>query len=102
MRKLGYKVDVNDLGDVGPKKIALGVPEELWSCHTSVIGDYVIEGHVPEAAIVKLLKEQPDVRGLALPGMEPGSPGMDGTPGVYRVLAFDRTGRSRLFLATGV
>jgi hypothetical protein len=102
MRKLGYKVEVNDLDDVSSKKVALGVPEELWSCHTSAIGDYAIEGHVPEAAIAKLLREHPDVRGLALPGMEPGSPGMDGEPGVYRVLAFDRNGRSRLFLATGV
>ncbi len=102
MRKLGYRVDVNDLDDISAKKIALGVPEELWSCHTSTIGDYVIEGHVPEAAIAKLLKEHPDVRGLALPGMEPGAPGMDGKPGLYRILAFDRDGRSRLFLMTGV
>lgn len=102
MRTLGYKVDVHDIADVGSRKTAQGIPEELWSCHTSEIAGYLIEGHVPEAAIVKLLKERPDFKGLALPGMEPGAPGMDGTPGTYRVLAFDREGRSRLFLTTGV
>ena len=101
MRKLGYKVDVNELEDVASKKAAQGIPEELWSCHTSKIGDYLIEGHVPEPAIAKLLTEGPNVKGLALPGMEPGSPGMGGAPGTYRVLAFDRDGRSRLFLITG-
>ncbi len=102
MRKLGYEVDVNELEDVASKKTALGIPEELWSCHTSEIDDYLIEGHVPEPAIAKLLTERPDIKGLALPGMEPGAPGMGGTPGTYRVLAFDRDGRSRLFLMTGV
>ena len=56
----------------------LNIPEEMWSCHTSVIGDYYIEGHVPVAAIEKLLAERPDVDGLALPGMPSGSPGMTG------------------------
>jgi len=100
MRKLGYKVDVNELEDVASKKTAMGVPEELWSCHTSKVGDYLIEGHVPEPAMAKLLTERPNVKGLALPGMEQGAPGMGGAPGTYRVLAFDRDGRSRLFLTT--
>ncbi len=102
MRNRGYKVDVHEMEDVNARKTALAIPEQLWSCHTSEINGYLIEGHVPEAAIAKLLKEHPDVKGLALPGMQSGAPGMDGAPGIYRVLAFDRDGHSRLFLATGV
>lgn len=102
MRNRGYKVNVHEMEDVNARKTALGIPEQLWSCHTSEIDNYLIEGHVPEAAIAKLLKERPDVKGLALPGMQSGAPGMDGAPGTYRVLAFDRDGRSRLFLTTGV
>ncbi|MDR7554669.1 MAG: DUF411 domain-containing protein [Armatimonadota bacterium] len=54
------------------------VPHELASCHTAVAGRYFVEGHVPVAAIARLLREQPAIRGIALPGMPPGSPGMDG------------------------
>ena len=64
--------------NVDEMKGRLNIPEEMWSCHTSVIGDYFIEGHVPVAAIQKLLAEQPDVDGIALPGMPSGSPGMTG------------------------
>ncbi len=101
MRGHGYKVDVHEMEDVNARKAALGIPEQLWSCHTSEIDGYLIEGHVPEAAIAKLLKDRPEVKGLALPGMQSGAPGMDGAPGIYRVLAFDREGHSRLFLVTG-
>jgi hypothetical protein len=59
-------------------KDRLNIPEEMRSCHTSVIGDYYIEGHVPVAAIRKLLAEQPAIDGIALPGMPSGSPGMTG------------------------
>ena len=59
-------------------KNRLDIPQDMRSCHTSVIGDYYIEGHVPVAAIQKLLAERPDVDGIALPGMPSGSPGMTG------------------------
>jgi hypothetical protein len=65
--------------NVDEVKDRLNIPEELWGCHTSVIGDYFIEGHVPVAAIEKLLAEQPDIDGIALPGMPSGAPGMTGT-----------------------
>ncbi len=55
-----------------------GIPSQLFSCHTSVLEDYFVEGHVPLEAISKLLVERPDVDGIALPGMPQGSPGMDG------------------------
>lgn len=55
------------------------VPSSLSSCHTTVIGDYFVEGHVPLEAIEKLLKEKPDIKGIAMPGMPSGSPGMPGS-----------------------
>mgnify|MGYP006201126153 CR=1 FL=1 len=55
----------------------LGVPREMGSCHTAVVGDYVVEGHVPAADIRRLLEEAPDAAGLAVPGMPIGSPGME-------------------------
>ena len=75
-------------------KQRLGVPAELASCHTAEVGGYVVEGHVPAAAIRRLLAERPDATGLAVPGMPAGSPGMD-FPGVdpepYEVFLFGPT-----------
>jgi hypothetical protein len=55
------------------------IPQNMESCHTAVIGDYFVEGHVPIEAIEKLLSEKPDIDGIALPGMPQGSLGMSGT-----------------------
>ncbi|MCB1543967.1 MAG: DUF411 domain-containing protein [Methylobacteriaceae bacterium] len=101
MRAKGYRVNVTAVEDMDPVKIRFGVPADLTSCHTAKIGDYLIEGHVPEPAIAKLLAERPALRGLALPGMPEGSPGMDGPPGVYAVVGFDGAGRTSIFLRTG-
>jgi len=60
-------------------KNSLGVPMDLQSCHTAVIGDYFIEGHMPLEVIEKLLTEKPNIKGIALPGMPMGSPGMPGS-----------------------
>jgi hypothetical protein len=102
MRGKGYRVSVNLVADPDPIKARLGVPEALYSCHTAKIGDYLIEGHVPEAAVVKLLAERPNIKGIALPGMPEGSPGMDGVPGTYRVVSFEANGRIRRFAEVGV
>ncbi len=59
-------------------RIRLGMPQKFASCHTALVQGYVIEGHVPAADIVRLLKERPQALGLAVPGMPLGSPGMDG------------------------
>jgi len=56
----------------------LRIPQDLWSCHTSLVGNYYVEGHVPVETLRKLLDEQPDIDGIALPGMPQGSPGMGG------------------------
>ena len=74
----GLGVVVRDTGDILAIKEAHGVPEDMWSCHTMVLGEYVVEGHVPVAAIERLLSSAPDIAGIALPGMPSGSPGMPG------------------------
>jgi len=77
-------------------KTERGVPQELWSCHTMDVEGYVIEGHVPAAAIEKLLRERPEgVTGLAVPGMPLGSPGMEAGERVqpYQVIAFGSSGQ---------
>lgn len=74
------------------------VPVQLRGCHIALIGNYVIEGHVPVDAIRRLLKEKPPVVGLAVQGMPIGSPGMEGpNPQHYDVLAFDRQGRTSVY-----
>lgn len=97
MRGKGYRVVVNNVGDPVPIKISLGIPRALHSCHTAKIGNYIVEGPVPVAAVAKLLEERPELKGIALPGMPEGSPGMPGVSGVYRVFGFSANGSSRPF-----
>ncbi len=101
MRRQGYRVVVNSVDDVIPTKVGLGIPDKLQSCHTSKIGDYVVEGHVPASAIAKLAEEHPNLKGIALPGMPQGAPGMDGTPGIYRIVGFTSGGGTRRFADAG-
>ena len=77
MKDAGFEVDVHDMVDVGPVKERLGVPYTKGSCHTAEVGGYLIEGHIPAADIKRLLEERPDARGLVLPAMPLGSPGME-------------------------
>jgi len=79
-------------------KIKHNVPKKLRSCHTALIDGYVIEGHVPADVIDKLLKERPQVLGLAVPGMPVGSPGMEGgKPEPYNVMTFDKDGKTSVY-----
>lgn len=76
-----------------------GIPSDLQSCHTSIVDGYVVEGHVPVAAIEKLRQEEPSVTGIALPGMPSGSPGMPGTKqGKWTVYTFHEDGSSSEFM----
>lgn len=94
----GFVATVHDVQNMGEIKTTMNVPQALQSCHTAVVGAYVIEGHVPADLIKKLLREKPAVAGLAVPGMVTGSPGMEGgTPQPYDVIAFDRTGKTRVY-----
>jgi hypothetical protein len=73
----GFDVDVFEMEDLAPVKAHYRVGPNLQSCHTAVIDGYVIEGHVPAADIQRLILERPVARGLAVPGMPIGSPGME-------------------------
>jgi len=78
---------------------AAGVPATLTSCHTAMVGGYVVEGHVPAADIQRMLTEHPAITGIGVGGMPPGSPGMDMGPNhvAYQVMSFTRDGRTTVF-----
>jgi hypothetical protein len=78
LRRNGFDVEVSNRS-MTPIREQHEVPDELEGCHTMAIGDYAIEGHVPVAVINRLLSEKPKIRGISLPGMPAGSPGMTGT-----------------------
>jgi len=73
----GFTVRSHNTHDVAPYKARLGVPFGYGSCHTAQVGGYLVEGHVPAKEIKRLLKEKPSARGLTVPGMVTGSPGME-------------------------
>jgi hypothetical protein len=98
MRTSGFAVTSNDEPDMAAVKDKHGVPQKLRSCHTALVGGYVIEGHVPADVIRKLLRERPAVVGIAAPGMPNGSPGMEGpTKDTYQILTFDKTGATTVY-----
>jgi hypothetical protein len=98
MRQNGLQVTTHDVADVPAQRKKLGMPERLGSCHSAKVAGYVIEGHVPAADIRRLLKEKPKAIGLAVPGMVPGSPGMEAAkPMPYDTLLVSRDGTSRVF-----
>ena len=100
LRKAGYKATVTESSEMDAVKNRKGIPRAARSCHTGVIGGYVIEGHVPAEDIKRLLKDRPDIVGLAVPGMPAGSPGMEvpsGKVAPYDVLAFDKAGNTKVF-----
>ena len=96
----GFSLTVEETLDVNKIKTELNIPEELYSCHTAIVNGYIIEGHVPAVEIIRLLEEKPDVKGIAVAGMPPGSPGMDiqgfeNDP--YDVVLFSVNGETELF-----
>lgn len=78
LRREGVEVEVVEREDMSPIKERYNIPRSMQSCHTTVIGDYFVEGHVPFEAISLLMEQKPDIDGIALPGMPAGSPGMPG------------------------
>jgi hypothetical protein len=101
MKKAGFAVTVNDVENVGVIKAEHHVPVNLAACHTALVEGYVVEGHVPEDVILKMLKEKPKVAGIAVAGMPMGAPGMEseGVPEAhYDVMAFDAAGSSHLYV----
>lgn len=97
----GFATTVREVDDVGAVRAAAGVPADLGGCHTSKIAGYVVEGHVPVAAVERLLAERPAILGIAVPGMPLGSPGMEieGQPAEpYDVVAFAADGTRSTFM----
>jgi hypothetical protein len=91
LRQSGFAVEVRNVSDLNRVKARLGVPSDLAACHTAQVLGYVIEGHVPAAALRRLLKEKPNAKGLAVKGMPVGSPGMEvpnAPPEEYDVILF--------------
>lgn len=99
MRANGFAASVTETTDMAAVKTRYKVGANLQSCHTTVAGGYVIEGHVPAADVRRLLAEKPkNIAGLAIPGMPASAPGMDNAPFVpYDVLAFDAAGKTSVY-----
>jgi len=99
MKASGFDVKVEEVDATTPYRKKYGVPENLASCHTAVVDGYAIEGHVPPADIQRLLKTRPNnAKGLAVPGMVMGSPGMEGPKSdPYSVVLFDADGKTSVF-----
>lgn len=94
LKKAGFTVTVEETSKLGLVRNRLGVPTDLAACHTAEVNGYVLEGHVPAAAVRQLLEKRPNAAGLAVPGMPLGSPGMEGsTPEKYEVVLFGTSGR---------
>ena len=102
MRAAGFEVVTHDVGEsaMDEVKATAGIAPALRSCHTGLVGKYAVEGHVPADVVKQLLKQAPKVAGIAVPGMPIGSPGME-MPGRradrYDIIAFERSGKTRVF-----
>lgn len=95
----GFQVRAHDTQNVAAHKARLGVPDGYGSCHTAQVGGYLIEGHVPAKEIRRLLKERPRARGLVVPAMPMGSPGMEtgGRKDTYEVFLVNRDGSTQTY-----
>lgn len=101
MQANGFQVTVHETGN-NAVRARLGLPQKLGSCHTALVGGYLVEGHVPATDVRALLQQKPKALGLAVPGMPVGSPGMDGAVygerrDPYDVLLVAHDGSTRVF-----
>jgi hypothetical protein len=104
LQAAGFTVEVNDLENLAPIKERVGVPYSLGSCHTAEVGGYFVEGHVPAEDVKRLLKEKPAAKGLTVPAMPAGSPGMEVPSGKvdrYDVLLVGKDGKTSVFATHG-
>jgi hypothetical protein len=99
MRAAGFQIASHDVDDIAVVKRKYSVPADLESCHTAVVGGYVLEGHVPADVVKRLLAERPKVVGVAVPGMPMGSPGMEvpGRKDSYNIISFDQAGQHKVY-----
>jgi hypothetical protein len=94
----GFTVRIEEAADLDAVRVKYGVPQAMAGCHTTLAGDYVVEGHVPAAAIKKLLAERPMIKGISLPGMPEGSPGMGGEKTEPFAIYVIQDGAPRVFM----
>jgi len=101
MKAAGFAVNVTEVDDTSVARKKYGLPDRFGSCHTAVVGGYVVEGHVPANDVKKLLAMKTVAVGLAVPGMPVGSPGMEmgSRKDRYQVLLVAKDGRQRVFSA---
>ena len=98
VEKHGFTVKVVNVADIMAVKAKVGIPDSLASCHTTMVGGYVVEGHVPAADIKKFLAQKPKAKGIVVPGMPAGSPGMEtGHRQPYQTLLIKADGSTSVF-----
>ncbi len=98
LEKAGFKVKRVEIDNLSAIKQKYNIPSNLQSCHTGIVGPYFLEGHIPVEDIKRLLREKPEIRGLAVPGMPMGSPGMEGAySDPYRVFSIDAKNKLRVY-----
>ena len=99
LRRNGFAITVKETRELAEISRKAGIPAELQGCHTSFIAGYVVDGHVPVEAINKLLAERPDIKGIVLPGMPLGSPGMSGAKAEpFTIVAIGKDGSQNPFM----
>jgi hypothetical protein len=102
MRDNGFRVVTHDVSDLDAVKQKHDIAGNLQSCHTTEVGGYYVEGHVPADLVRKLLAERPPIAGITVPGMPVGSPGMEvGPPRPYDILSVDSAGRTAVYGSRG-
>jgi hypothetical protein len=104
LEQSGFATEVHNLDNLGPVKERVGVPYGMGACHTAEVDGYFIEGHVPAEDIRRLLREKPNAKGLVVPGMPTGSPGMEVPSGQvdrYEVVLVGKDGQTSIFATHG-
>ncbi|GMR17760.1 MAG: hypothetical protein BMS9Abin33_0153 [Gammaproteobacteria bacterium] len=98
LKENGFQVSSENVDDLSAIKKRYGIKENIRSCHTAIIGQYIVEGHVPAQDIKRMLREQPGIRGISAPGMPLGSPGMEvEISKSFNVLSFDKSGKIEIY-----
>lgn len=98
MEANGFDVTVHDVSSTAPYRRQYGIPDQLQSCHTAVVNGYAIEGHVPASDVKRLITEKPKARGIVVPGMPMGSPGMEGSrTDSYSVILLREDGKQTVY-----
>jgi hypothetical protein len=104
LEKAGFLVEVIDENNLGPIKERVGIPYGKGSCHTALVEGYFVEGHVPANDVKRLLRERPKAKGLTVPAMPAGSPGMEvpsGQVDPYDVLLVAKDGSTSVYAHYG-